>query len=109
MSESPVYVVNSIPVPDLQPPSVVFDISDLSTLAAEPEGARLVVSYVREGLSRVQLWDAERGDQTIDMDLRHPEQPTHPEWKDALVYACEVACALYRSQWRSQQARKVSP
>lgn len=107
MSEQKSYVVNSIPVPDAQPPSVVFDLSDLSTLTAEPDGARIVVTYLREGLSRVQLWDTERGGhQTVDMELRHPEDSPVKEWRDALVYACEVACALYWSQWRSQLAHR---
>jgi hypothetical protein len=43
----------------------------------------------------------------ITLDHRAAEESVHEQWHDCASYACEIACALYWSQWRSQQARQA--
>jgi hypothetical protein len=102
------YTIASIDVPPGKAPSVEFTISDdKRLLTARPEGAYIVISFLHDGLSRVQLWDTERGGCSVDMDLRHQQDTQVEQWRNAMSYVCEVASALYWSQWRSQLAAKA--
>jgi hypothetical protein len=91
-----------------QPPNVEFTMAeDRRSFAATPEGAKISVLALESGRSRIILHDTERDMVTADIVLTHLPVPGHPEWEDAALYAGEVACALYWSQWRMQQARKL--
>lgn len=89
-----------------KPPDVRFEYSDdLCSMRATPEGAVIVIERISPMESRIQLFDTMRGakGKTVDMALLDYAGRDVPEWENPAAYAVEVACALYWSQWRSQQ------
>lgn len=87
-------------------PNVTFWLADDGMkIVAEPPGGRIEIELLDEESSAVRMWDTARGGYvSLDMVLRH--QPDHyiQEWRNCMVYACEVAAGLYWSQRRSQMA-----
>lgn len=103
------FVIESVSTEGVgQPPNVEFTMAeDCRSFTAEPEGAKIYVLAKEPMVSRIVLIDTTRDFISAEIEVRHHEVPGHPQWNDPALYAGEVACALYWSQWRMQQARKL--
>lgn len=106
-SESKTFTLQGIDVGNVgKPPDVTFVFAeDMGSFSARPDGATIRVECVAERVSRITLTDEKRGGiLTALVDVQHVAEPALKDWNDPAMYAGEVACALYWSQWRHQQA-----